>query len=378
MQRISNPSQDTRPSLAGFGGNNISTSPAVAVAGAANAAVHIDTPEERVFALQEDLGMMLAQNARRKDVERSRNRVSDEAESILEEDREFRLATLTRVLKSGERNLRDLLRQARLLFPDDSDLVLALRARKRVASASSNIDRESGAAVTSDVNDSVLLNAAIDMVFREGNAQHIKAGINAASAARRFAERMALDARALRKLYRDFLDFADALPDLYDDWIERFDYTRRTGLTCFVGDTLKADRRAMDPSCSQEAFSWLFAQCNVLRMMVAADRTFVMQLPMNVVTTPVLNLEGMDEVDRRYQAGSDMLSGLVTTLMRDAKQVPLALTALCTQVETLEARERFIQRAYCALAALPLALFPDAISRQTVLQAVLNLATPGF
>ncbi|MCY0387214.1 hypothetical protein OVY01_08205 [Robbsia sp. Bb-Pol-6] len=369
MQRISSMSKDSL--------SNLSTSDGAAAgmpkgserseAGHQPAQMPCNNAEERLYALQDDLGMMLAQNARRKDVERMRPRVSDETESILEEDREERLARLARVVKSGNQSLRDFLRQARRLFPDDSDLVLALRARGRMpmAAPSAGPEGASTSATLDNAGAAALLDRAIDNVFQNGDARHIKAGINAATQARRYGERLNMGARLLRQLYREFLDFVDALPDLYDDWIERFDYDQRIGLTRYVSETLTADRRAVDPSCTQEVFSALIVQCNVLRMMTAAERLLVQLAPVGAPP--------QDRGDLERQ-----MAGLLTTMMRDPTEVKLAVGMLCTRSRTLNERERFVQRVYRAFAALPIALYPDIGHRQTILSDVLGLATPHF
>ncbi|ATS23150.1 HrpJ domain-containing protein [Xanthomonas phaseoli pv. phaseoli] len=342
-------------------------------ASAQAAAVPVDAPEVQLYALQEDFGMMLAQSARRKDVERMRPGVSDEAELILEEDRENRLDSLARAMKSGNQSLREFLRQARGLFPDDSDLVLALRSRRRMVGAAGGegaevanaADGANGAGALDGSGEAGLLDSAIGRVFKDGNERHIKAGINAAAHARRFGERLNLCARMMRGMYRDFLDFADALPDLYDDWLSRFAYDQRVGLAQYIGGTLIADRRAQDPSCEQAVFSSLFAQCDLLRMMTVAEHLFVQVMH--------------DSANSGTRAPLEQhLAGLLTTMMRDPSQVKLAVGALCTQADTSSARERFVQRVYCAFAALPAALYPDVTCRETVLTDILGLTTPCF
>ncbi|CBA15997.1 hypothetical protein XACN24_07150 [Xanthomonas albilineans] len=336
-------------------------------------AVTVESPEMELYALQEDLGMMLAQSARRKDVERMRSRVSDETELILEEDRENRLASLARVVKSRNQSLREFLRQARGLFPDDSDLVLALRSRRRMvgtasdeeAEATNATDGTNGANALDGTGEARLLDSAIRKVFKEGNVRNIKAGINAARQARHFGERLNLCARMMRVIYREFLDFADALPDLYDDWISRFAYDQRVGLAHYIGGTLIADRRAQDPSCEQAVFSSLFAQCDVLRMMTAAEHLFAQIMHDSATVESRVLLE-------------QHLAGLLTTMMREPSQVKLAVASLCMQVKALTARERFVQRVYCAFAALPAALYPDATCREAILVDILDLTTPCF
>jgi type III secretion protein W len=335
--------------------------------------VPVDTPEERLSALQEDLGMMLAQTARRKDVERSRPNTADDTEQVLEEDREQRMFSLARLCRTERGDLRDFLRQARRLFPDDSDLVLALRAQRRMSTGVASETASAGAGETYATSGKAattselvrFLERAVETLYREGDPRRIKAGINVADGARRYGMRLNLPATVMRNLYRDFLDFADALPDLYDDWITRFEYEQRMGIAQFIGTMLITDRRALDPSCTHVVFSSLFMQGNVLRMMASAEQAFRQLTPARSDGTTDAGLERA-------------VTGLLTTVMRDPKQTTQAVRALCVHAENLSVRERFIQQIYGAFAALPIALYPDVTARHTLLSGILGLTTPCF
>lgn len=303
------------------------------------------------YALQDDLGYLLVQNARRKDVEKLLVAKFDEADQILEDGRRERLDSLRRIGKSlGGSGMREFIRQARRLFPDDSDFVLALRNSNKSAIPVNEAEQR-------------LLNESIAEVFSNGNSRHIKAGINGAESARRSEGRLRISAKVLRQVYRDYLDLADQLPDLYDDWLARFERMQRAGLSRYIAETLVADRRAADPSCSPDMFAWLSSRANVLRMMSASETAFLS-------SAPVLEQErGL--LDR-------LVSGLMTAVMRDPKSTSAAVGVLCARVPTAEKREEWVQWAYRALAMLPVGLLQDGDARHAVLNDVLALSKSTF
>jgi type III secretion system YopN/LcrE/InvE/MxiC family regulator len=156
-----------------------------------------------------------------------------------------------------------LLELMRQHFVDPSDVLMALRTLRKRFSLEGYAEA---------------LEQAEQLLARQVPRRTLLSGANAALSARSHAPTSGLHATELRALYRGFVDVCPDALDIYSDWIETFDATRRALLITFIRDALVADMDAADPSCTQAEFAPLAQALRALMGLRSADQVFVARL----------------------------------------------------------------------------------------------------
>lgn len=218
----------------------------------------------------DELSAGASQFANRRAFEKKSGSLSESFERVLEEDALPKAQSLMKMASLKESNLLALLRQARSLFPDDSDLIMVLRELLRRKLAKTVKEK---------------LEAMLAQAQAEANPREVKAGINCALKARLFGkESLELKPTLLRGSYRLFLqrDDGEAIED-YKDWISCFGYTCRHLVADFIESALVTDRASQDPSCSDLEFGYFFGKLGQLRRLRSADILFIKKLLSNQV-----------------------------------------------------------------------------------------------
>lgn len=303
--------------------------------------------QEQMADIQDEMAALIAQFGRRRDVGRKGARLSEDVERILEGEADERIDELAQWLKVGKANLNELLRQARRQFPDDSDLLLALRElRRRKRLDSEAVD---------------LIDQAMEEVLRSGDARRIKAGINAALKARVFGQRMRLDPARLRELYRQFLEFQGESVLVYEDWIERFGAHQRRSILDYIQAALVYDMQSLDPSCQCPAeFGPLLNLLGQVSVLSSADGVFVGRLlgkgdgdPCRLTEERALKL---------------MLGGLKRPFAID--KVVMAELGPALRILTVRGCSELLQGVFGAFSSLPMAIYPELDARHALLAGI--------
>lgn len=301
--------------------------------------------------VQDEMATLIAQFGRRRDVGRKGSRLSEDVERILEGEADERIDQLAQLLKVGKANLNELLRQARRQFPDDSDLLLALRElRRRKRLDSEAVD---------------LIDQAMEDVLRSGDTRRIKAGINAALKARVFGKRMQLDPARLRDLYRQFLEFQGESVLVYEDWIDRFGANKRRSIIDYVQAALVYDMQSLDPSCQCPAeFGPLLSLLGQVRVLSSADGVFVGRLLGTEAGDPCRLTE-----ERSLKL---MLGGLKRPFAID--KVLMAELGPSMQILTARGCSELLQGVFGAFSSLPMAIYTEPDARHALLAGVRQLS----
>ncbi|MBD2941968.1 SctW family type III secretion system gatekeeper subunit BsaP [Burkholderia pseudomallei] len=336
----------------GSAANRLDAEPSLDDAPQTGAAGAVDV-QAQLAGVDEEAANAAAQFGRFRASER-KGRRSDELERILDTDADEKLDELAALLGGraarGRADLATLLRDARERFRDESDLLLALRELRRRR----RLDGESVDA----------LERAIDELLAGDGAKRIKAGINAALKAKVFGARMQLDARRLRELYRQFLEFDGSHLVIYEDWIEQFGASRRKRILDYVSAALSYDMQSHDPSCGCAAeFGPLLGTLHRARMLASADEQFVGRLLDDALARDC----GLTEA----RALATMLGGL----QRPFSVADVLLGTLGDLLEPLAParRSQLLQLALRAFAGVPIALYGDADARRAALGALEEL-----
>jgi type III secretion protein W len=216
----------------------------------------------------DELSAGASQFANRRTFDKKGSSLSESFERVLEEDVLPKAQSLLKMASIKDANLQALLRQARSLFPDESDLIMVLRELLR---------RKLGETVKKK------LNALLEQAEAEANPRDVKAGINCALKARLFGRKsLELKPSMLRGSYRLFLqrEEGEAVED-YKDWIACFGYGFRHLVADFIESSLLTDIDSQDPSCSKVEFGYLLGKLGQLKRLRSADFLFIKKLLSN-------------------------------------------------------------------------------------------------
>lgn len=209
----------------------------------------------------DEMSSAMAMFYNRRDYDKKVKNFSSSFERVLDEDAVPKSKQIIKALKSGSANIDELLRHARSLFPDDSDLVLVLRellSRTQLK----EMERKR-------------LQELLEQVEQQADPKSLKAGINSALKAQLFGNILALSAGLLRASYRQFLQSEDSLVEVYIDWIASYGHEARDSVLDFMEEALLADISAQDPSCSHIEFGNFLGRLGQLKLLRSADLNFV-------------------------------------------------------------------------------------------------------
>lgn len=216
---------------------------------------------QRIVQISDELSAALAQFRGRRLFELKSGTQADTFERVLEDDTVPKARQVLSLARLADKPVDWLLQMARSLFPDDSDLVLVLRAllRRRTLEASTR----------------QRLTALKQTVVAQADPKRMNAGINAALKARMSGSTMAVRASLLRETYRDFLESDEGPLGCYQDWIAQYGAPQRMNVLAFIEAALLTDISAQDPSCSRIEFGLLFARVTDIKRLRSADQLFV-------------------------------------------------------------------------------------------------------
>ncbi|CCG86225.1 type III secretion system gatekeeper subunit SctW [Erwinia piriflorinigrans] len=195
---------------------------------------------------------------------RKNNSTEDDfASSILEEKLDEKLDSLIKQV-TKLRDISSLLNFARSLFPNDSDLMLALREllfNRQLSELQKNKLRES-----------------ITELEKFADLQKLNSGINIGRLAKRFSNGKGtkkLSARSLRSSYLRFLEQEVSAGFIYQDWIDEYGCENRKRLLSFTMSALVADMKANEPGIQVAEFGPLSSKLLDARVLNTLDRSLL-------------------------------------------------------------------------------------------------------
>jgi type III secretion protein W len=263
---------------------------------------------------------------------------NDFVSSMLEDQADEKLDTLVRQV-AKLRDLNNLLNFARQLFPNDSDLMLALR-ELLLSRKLSELQKKK-------------IKEAIADLEKFGDRQKMQSGINVGRLAKRFSEgngNKQLSARDLRNSYLNFLELDMPAGFIYKDWIDVYGCHNRKRLLSFTLSALIADMKANEPGIHFSEFGPLSGKLSDARVLHTLDQS--------------LN-ESFAGFTFRHQMRKDQV------MLEEEDIVNLYMTGL-VDAESLKPALQVFSKDFMSLLLLK--------QRATVIQAIRQIyhLTPGF
>jgi len=185
---------------------------------------------------------------------------NDFVSAMLEDQADEKLNTLIRQV-AKMRDVNTLINFARQLFPNDSDLMLALR-EMLLSRQLSELQKKK-------------IKEGIADLEKFGDTKKMQSGINVGRLAKRFSkesEGKPLSAKDLRNSYLSFLELDMPAGFIYKDWIDVYGYANRTRLLAFTLAALVADMKANEPGVHFAEFGPLSAKLSDARVLNTLDK----------------------------------------------------------------------------------------------------------
>jgi type III secretion system YopN/LcrE/InvE/MxiC family regulator len=271
----------------------------------------------------------------RLDFDKKADQTSDHFERVLDEDAHPKAQQILKVAKTMAVSGDELLRQARSLLPDISDLIIVLRELLRRRQLDELVR--------------VRLQKALAQAESEAPPRALKAGINIALKARLFGAKLALSALLLRASYRQFLESEEAEVVMYEEWVTSYGPQRRALVMEFLENALVADMLAQDPSCSRIEFGNLLGKLNQLKLLRSSESLFIDSMLKDPVTRAHNNSE------------TDWLVFLLALMQSPQELDALLMDTVGDQIllSSHATRSRLLQTIRHACHALPQNFFVD-------------------
>ncbi len=181
--------------------------------------------------------------------------------SILEYKAEEKLETLIRHVTKTLLQKDNLLNLARSLFPDDSDLMLALKELLKSRQLTKLMKEK--------------IKEAIDDFEKFSDSQKMRSGMNVGQLARNFSTEggnQPLTAKELRSGYLRFLKLDLPCSYIYNDWIEQYGFNNRLRMLAFMMSALIIDIKALVPGIHYEEFGPLSEKLSDTRVIHTMDQ----------------------------------------------------------------------------------------------------------
>jgi len=208
------------------------------------------------------------------------NEWSSDFEHILEDNSAAKAHLLLKIATYDNLSLELLLRQARSLFPDDSDMVMVLNELLRQK--------------TLKGKQKMLVEKALKDVKDKANPRDLKAGINSGLAARLFGEsKLELKPMLLRASYRQFLDNEQHCVEDYQDWIACYGHNLRSDVLDFIEAALVADMSSGANNCSCIEFGPIMGKLGQLKLLRSGDEIFTKK----IISNELINRIKLSEAD---------------------------------------------------------------------------------
>ncbi len=225
--------------------------------------VIINFQEEMNFATEEMADLISSFGRFSKLGRRNDSTENDYSSSILEDKADEKLGYIIKNINKLQ-NLTNLLNFSRSLFPNDSDLMLALRELL--------LSRQ-----ISELQKKKIKEAILDLE-RFCDSKKMNSGINVGHLAKRFSTNKdvgSLSAKELRNSYLRFLELDIPASFIYQDWIDEFGCHNRTRLLSFTLAALVADMKANVPGIHFTEFGSLSAKLSDARILHTLDRSLI-------------------------------------------------------------------------------------------------------
>lgn len=174
---------------------------------------------------------------------RNDNVENDFLSSMLEEKADEKHDTLIKQVSKLLLNSDALLKYGRSLFPNDSDLMLALRELM--------LSRQLSALQKKKIKEAI-----VDLE-KFADCSKMRSGMNIGRLAKRFSEmdgQQRMSARELRACYLRFLELDLPGSFIYQDWIEQYGCHNRKRLLAFTMNALIADMKSTEPGIHFDEF----------------------------------------------------------------------------------------------------------------------------
>ncbi|HEE9631841.1 TPA: YopN/LcrE/InvE/MxiC type III secretion system gatekeeper [Escherichia coli] len=284
--------------------------------------------EARFLQATDEMSAALTQFMKKKIYEEQLANFLDGEEYVLEDQPIEKTDKVMEALKAATTHDYEVYSFAKKLFPDESDLVVVLRAILRKKQISENV-RLNAEALLRKVN-------------QETTKKFINSGINSALKAKLFGQALSLNPKLLRASYRQFLMAEDDAVDTYVEWIGSYGYQNRMLVTKFIKETLFSDINALDASCSSLEFGMFLNKLSQLLSLQSAEALFLKTLMNNPIIKKFISAEDywiffLISLIKFPETTEELLKNALVTLPADAnyKDKTLLLKAIysgCTNL----------------------------------------------
>ncbi|EPU8766857.1 TPA: YopN/LcrE/InvE/MxiC type III secretion system gatekeeper [Escherichia coli] len=284
--------------------------------------------EARFLQATDEMSAALTQFMKKKIYEEQLANFLDGEEYVLEDQPIEKTDKVMEALKAATTHDYEVYSFAKKLFPDESDLVVVLRAILRKKQISENV-RLNAEALLKKVN-------------QETTKKFINSGINSALKAKLFGQALSLNPKLLRASYRQFLMAEDDAVDTYVEWIGSYGYQNRMLVTKFIKETLFSDINALDASCSSLEFGMFLNKLSQLLSLQSAEALFLKTLMNNPIINKFISAEDywiffLILLIKFPETAEELLKNALVTLPADAnyKDKTLLLKAIysgCTNL----------------------------------------------
>ncbi|MDS0628268.1 YopN/LcrE/InvE/MxiC type III secretion system gatekeeper [Escherichia coli] len=284
--------------------------------------------EARFLQATDEMSAALTQFMKKKIYEEQLANFLDGEEYVLEDQPIEKTDKVMEALKAATTHDYEVYSFAKKLFPDESELVVVLRAILRKKQISENV-RLNAEALLKKVN-------------QETTKKFINSGINSALKAKLFGQALSLNPKLLRASYRQFLMAEDDAVDTYVEWIGSYGYQNRILVTKFIKETLFSDINALDASCSSLEFGMFLNKLSQLLSLQSAEALFLKTLMNNPIIKKFISAEDhwiffLISLIKFPETAEELLKNALVTLPADAnyKDKTLLLKAIysgCTNL----------------------------------------------
>ncbi len=284
--------------------------------------------EARFLQATDEMSAALTQFMKKKIYEEQLANFLDGEEYVLEDQPIEKTDKVMEALKAATTHDYEVYSFAKKLFPDESELVVVLRAILRKKQISENV-RLNAEALLKKVN-------------QETTKKFINSGINSALKAKLFGQALSLNPKLLRASYRQFLMAEDDAVDTYVEWIGSYGYQNRILVTKFIKETLFSDINALDASCSSLEFGMFLNKLSQLLSLQSAEALFLKTINKNPIIQKYISAEAswiffLISLIKFPETAEELLKNALVTLPADAnyKDKTLLLKAIysgCTNL----------------------------------------------
>ena len=274
---------------------------------------------------------------------------------LLDDDAAAKISALWRVVKTQHSQAAArLLQEARALFPDESNRVVALREMLKYRNLG-EIERE-------------MIEQALAGAEEDASPMRLKSGINVALKARLFGKQLNLSPAVIRESYRNFIESDENERKIYQGWVLMFGGARRRMLINFMESALLADMIASDPGCSDIEFGNLLGRLTQIKIIRSSDALFI-------------HRASNDKFFRRFNFSEDDWLLFILPILHDAGLLCEQLRQLGNNVlSRVSKREKvcFIQKIYHFVRDFPPVIFDSSDQQELLHQHFKSLIGHGY